>query len=367
MRSGVSIAFLLISPIGEKQVIIILNAINKLMAIFGYPAINTNLIGATLFSGGGIVDSAFVDNGINPTYGVECNPKDPKLSAGMRSVYRSNFDRYGGRLFETTVEDFATNYLDQIELELDVLHASPMCSNFSVASRAGEKYEDIRQAWAVCKAIETTLPRMFTLENVTDYEESDSLQSIVNTLKTNGYRTIQGVLNCADFGVPQARRRFWLIARRDEFLPQLPKPSEDKISWYDAIADIIPFMDCVDFTDNEKLAIAMHKKDHKALLLRRFRSKANLNQAVRTPDQPCFTIVKSWFDDGKGNGRTNTVDVWLRGSDCGFTLGLEAYKRLQTIPAWYDFYGACIRVAGSIVGYSVPAKMYDSILKVNVL
>jgi hypothetical protein len=54
-----------------------------------------------------------------------------------------------------------------------------------------------------------------------------------------GYWLHVDVLNAADFGVPQTRRRLVVRAVRGGFVPHLP-PKIAWRGWYDAIADLIP-------------------------------------------------------------------------------------------------------------------------------
>jgi site-specific DNA-cytosine methylase len=58
------------------------------------------------------------------------------------------------------------------------------------------------------------------------------------TLKIQGYKIIHGVLDTADLGIPQNRKRFWVKATLDQ-IPSFPVP-ENWVGWYEAIADLIP-------------------------------------------------------------------------------------------------------------------------------
>ena len=181
--------------------------------------------GATLFSGGGGVETMLNDT-VDFVHAVEYDP-------AIAEVYRAN---HGDHI---TVGDVCgVDY--SAWGALDYLHASPVCKNFSAAKANGvESDEDMQTALAVVRCLEATQPRVFTLENVGQYQGSASYRTIVQWLNHNGYMWHAEVLNSADFGVPQTRRRLILRAVKDALLPSLPNKTR-WIGWYEAIEDLIP-------------------------------------------------------------------------------------------------------------------------------
>ena len=94
-----------------------------------------------------------------------------------------------------------------------------MCANVSLAhtAKAGKSIEtadDLTAAIAIAEAIRQLQPRVFTLENVPRYQNSQSFSIILSALESEGYFVNYSVVNMADFGLPQARRRLVLIASR---------------------------------------------------------------------------------------------------------------------------------------------------------
>ncbi|MEH1991354.1 DNA cytosine methyltransferase [Nostoc sp.] len=57
-------------------------------------------------------------------------------------------------------------------------------------------------------------PRVFTLENVPRYQNSQSFTIILDALEQEGYSVNYSVVKMADFRLPQARRRLVLIANK---------------------------------------------------------------------------------------------------------------------------------------------------------
>ena len=70
-------------------------------------------------------------------------------------------------------------------------------------------------------------PGFVVVENVRGMKRNpgeSGLSSLLEFFDENGYKADSGVLACADFGVPQTRRRFVLVASRVVPDIQLPKP-----------------------------------------------------------------------------------------------------------------------------------------------
>lgn len=181
--------------------------------------------GATLFTGGGGVDLGMQAAGIETVWGIECD-------AHIAEVARRNgVPATVADILEARHSDFSS---------VDYLHASPPCPNFSVAKTGAAETElDIALSEAVCGFIANKTPRFFTLENVSKYQYSRSFAAILRTLARLGYMFSFSILNAADFGVPQTRRRLWLIASRDGLVPYLPR-RVPWLGWYEAIADLVP-------------------------------------------------------------------------------------------------------------------------------
>lgn len=181
--------------------------------------------GATLFSGGGGVEARLTDI-IDFRHAVE-------YDAQIAAVYAQNI---GAHVQVARVEDVDYSLWGA----LDYLHASPVCKEYSAAKTGGAEGEgDIQSALAVVRCLEATQPRVFTLENVGAYQHGKAYRLICQALDRGGYMWHAEVLNSADFGVPQTRRRLILRAVRGALLPTLPPPVR-WVGWYAAIEDLIP-------------------------------------------------------------------------------------------------------------------------------
>ncbi|AVH63713.1 DNA cytosine methyltransferase [Nostoc sp. 'Peltigera membranacea cyanobiont' N6] len=194
-------------------------------------------IAVILFAGGGGIEAGMVEAGIRPVIAVEFDPSKPELSRAIAKTHDHNFNEYGCRIIQLTVQEIARLGFLGFPRRPDYLHASPVCANFSQAhtAKAGKGIEtpdDLSAAIAVAEAIQQLQLRVFTLENVPRYQNSQSFAIILNALEQEGYSVNYSVVNMADFGLPQARRRLVLVASRG-FRVALPSGATP-CGWYTA-------------------------------------------------------------------------------------------------------------------------------------
>ncbi len=164
---------------------------------FGAQAAGVTMVGAV--DAWDIATSTYVDN--FPT-------------AKRNVVTRRLTDRSGAELF------------DRIG-RVDLLLASPECTNHSVAKGAMPRCEESqRSGWYVRRFLEDLEPRWIVLENVTGMRRWDGFDGLVAMLeKRYGYHLRFQILDAADFGVPQSRRRLFIIGDRKKEPREIQIPS----------------------------------------------------------------------------------------------------------------------------------------------
>jgi len=103
--------------------------------------------------------------------------------------------------------------------ELDVLDGSPPCQGFSMAGNrnVNDSRNDLFKEYV--RLIEGLRPKVFVMENVPGMIQG-SMQGrfieIMKALKATGYKVKCKLMNTANYGVPQARRRLIWIGVRDD-------------------------------------------------------------------------------------------------------------------------------------------------------
>lgn len=101
----------------------------------------------------------------------------------------------------------------------DVVLGGPPCQGFSVGGPRDPDHPSNQLVWQFVKAVRFFEPLAFVMENVPGLLNMDNgmlLDRIVRALEAidGGYNVQFEILNAADFGVPQTRRRVFLVGTR---------------------------------------------------------------------------------------------------------------------------------------------------------
>lgn len=139
--------------------------------------------------------------------------------------------------------------------ELTLLFGCPPCQSFTILRRGAEETaaDGIRNSlpWQYTRLVEELRPRHIAFENVpglVDPRWRDRFDELLAKLEQLGYRCKWDVLDAADYGVPQRRRRVVVVGSR-LVEPVLPAPThaascKDGLPAHrtvrDAIGDMLP-------------------------------------------------------------------------------------------------------------------------------
>lgn len=231
----------------------------------------------SVFSGGGLADVGLKAAGFRPVFAVEHDPQ-------IADVYRHNL---GDHVIVGDAQSVDPSTLP----EVDLLWASPPCQAFSVArSKTLTARNDADVGLCLTAYITHCDPRVFILENVEGYANSPTFHAIVAHLFSRGYWVHFAVLNSADVGVPQTRRRLILRAVKDQLVPPVPQPVR-RVGWYEAIEDLVPTLPPSRFAAWQlaRLPDALGT----FLIGSGNTQKTNVDSKARPADAPMFTVSAS--------------------------------------------------------------------------
>lgn len=196
-----------------------------------------------LFSGAGGMSQGFAQAGFNIVQAVE---KDQRASETFRANHRRTHLTVGD------VADFdPLKLVEQSSIrrgDLTVIFGGPPCQGFSESNRRTRTLENPRnhlyqQFFRYVEALE---PQWFALENVAGLKtlaDGAVLDAITERAHELGYRSEWRELNAVDFGVPQTRRRIFVVGNRLGMPIPFPKPTHGVrvrpfVSVKDAISDL---------------------------------------------------------------------------------------------------------------------------------
>lgn len=157
-----------------------------------------------LFSGCGGMTRGFLDSDeFRSVYAVEAD-------RDAAATYRLNF---GDHVVNGLIEDVATFP------RADVVIGGPPCQGFSPLNRGAVGFER-RGLWQeYLRALVKVEPRAFVMENVPELLKSAEYAEFKRRAEREGFLVDEDILNAADFGVPQRRRRAIVIGVRDGEVP----------------------------------------------------------------------------------------------------------------------------------------------------
>jgi DNA (cytosine-5)-methyltransferase 1 len=115
------------------------------------------------------------------------------------------------------LEDHTPERLRGVLGKIDLILASPECTNHSPAKGNAPRCEQSRRtAFEVIRYAEVFKPRWIVIENVVNMRRWQRYDELLDGLHALEYSTHPMILNASDFGVPQDRRRLFILCTRDE-------------------------------------------------------------------------------------------------------------------------------------------------------
>jgi len=192
------------------------------------------MYGIDLFSGAGGMSVGASWAGVRNKIAIDCD--------------KNAFDTYS--VNHSKVLTICANMQEIFDLKAQidpnnlVIYGGPPCQGFSTSNQRnrGTKNEKNWIFKAFVAFVENVKPKWVVFENVRGILETEGgffANEIEQSIREIGYSTSSGLLNAADFGVPQNRSRFFLIAKRGGDAPSLPKaPAIPKVVVRNAFEDL---------------------------------------------------------------------------------------------------------------------------------
>lgn len=323
----------------------------------------------SLFSGAGGLDIGFEQAGFRTVFATDV------WDIACETLKANNM---ADEIFCGDIRNINFKKLKEQYGEIDCLIGGPPCPPYSQTRHylvgKADGFDDEHAGFAVLeyfRAVEELKPKVFLFENVdgfsfkTHQEEFDFLKKRADHL---GYNITYKVINCANYGVPQTRKRFFCVGGQKKLsqfaFPEEthadPKKNTNKIPWV-TCGDVISDFDNI--TEDEKFQ-RPGAKDYDLLVeipagsnylyftekrgypnpKFKWKSRYWTFLLKLTPDRPSWTIQASFSTN---QGPFHWRNRFLR---------IEELKRIQTFPDEYKLTGD-MKEQWRQVGNAVPVEM----------
>lgn len=208
----------------------------------------------------------------------------------------------------------------------DLLLASPACQGHSRAKGKERPHHDAQRAtaWAVVSAAECHRPPVVIVENVPEFARWTLFAAWCSAMHALGYALAPMILDAADHGVPQHRRRLFIVGTRSEHPIELALPRREHA----------PASRVIDFAAGHWSPIDRPRRSAKTL------ERVRAGRAVHGD-----RFVMPYYGSGSGRigrsldrplGTVTTLDRWaVVDGDRMRMLTADEYRAAMGFPATY--------------------------------
>ncbi len=325
-----------------------------------------------LFSGAGGLTQGFVAAGFTPVFAVE---KDPDAAR----TYRANF---GDHVHEGPIESLQSDAFPAAR----VIVGGPPCQGFSPLGKmnGGGANAELNGLWReYFRVVQAVKPDVFVLENVPPFLRSAEYAALVGKAEADEYEVTPGVVNAAEFGVAQRRRRAVVIGSRIG-TPALPERTTSVVATVGEAIRHLPSPSSYGETlrpgtESSGLDLHFRRRSH-SRSIERYRLIPPGGNRFTLKDKAPELLPKCWRE--KPTGSTDVLGR-LRWEEPALTIRTEFWKPekgrylhpsehrglthleaclLQGFPEGYRWSGSKISIARQI-GNAVPPPLATAVAR----
>jgi DNA (cytosine-5)-methyltransferase 1 len=321
-----------------------------------------------LFCGAGGLSLGFKQAGFKCIFAIDNDKKSI-------DTYTRNLGKHAvcGDIYDLNLEGIYS-FLKS-KPQIDVIVGGPPCQGFSVQRRGNDKDARNLLVLEYLRLVLEARPQVFVMENVSGLLSKRGepvLKEFKEQVSSAGYEISIEKLDASAFGIPQRRKRVFLVGCSNKRAFKFPTPSKRYLEAPKTVRDVI-----FDLQDLDEHDIANHKADKlSAINIERIKSikegqgRDSLPEHLQLPchrnnsnhrhldtygrmawDLPASTITARFDSFSRGRFGHPVLDR---------TITLREGARLQTFPDNFEFIGTKVEVARQI-GNAVPPLLAKKI------
>ena len=217
-----------------------------------------------LFCGAGGMSLGFEEAGFDVVAGVELDPVHA-------NVHTFNFPDC--TVYRQDIAELTGEKLKKEHGEIDVVIGGPPCQGFSLIGKRDASDERNGLVKEFMRIVAEVQPKYFVMENVSGMTVGygkEYLEKAIEYIEEQGYKVVRPyeVLNAVDYGVPQNRRRLFLLGYRgDQKAPVYPDKLKTKITVRDAIDDLPDIDQFDELVESDTVSFELHPKSEYAKMM----------------------------------------------------------------------------------------------------
>ncbi len=235
---------------------------------------------------------------------------------------------------------------------VDIIIGGCPCTPFSLAGKRDTEDDRSSLFLHYCRILKHFQPSVFVFENVVGILSAKNKEGglILNDVldEMGGYNVSYEVMNSADYGVPQTRKRFICVGRRNETEFTFPFPTHEN-NWIAASTILEEKVD-EKYYLSQKMIDGMNNRKEK----NKEAGKGYGAQFLKE-NSPSYTISSRYYKDGS--------DCLIKYSENRIRKLTELEcARIQTFPDTFKFHGSSSSIYSQI-GNAVPVKLAEVVAK----
>lgn len=296
--------------------------------------------------------------------------------AGATCVFSSEIDKYAVQVYKANFNEDVSGDITQIKEQdipaHDVLCAGFPCQTFSdFGNRKGFKDPRGTLFFDIVRVAKHHKPKVVLLENVlglTWHDEGNTFKTIINSLEEIGYKVQWQIMDATMFGLPQMRKRIFIVGIRDDIKTSFKFPEGTPTAR--KMKDIIESnVDANHFIAEER---------YERVLKQKANGKCQYSHFVIGPNDMAHTLLTSKYehnlvvDDTTPTGKFHNVKAKTAkaariNKQHVRRLTPKEYGRLQGFPDTFQMPVSnkqAYRLFGNAVAVPVVAALFEEIKKI---